>query len=95
MTTDSLIQLLPNDGQPGLILRWPDGCQPAFQRGIDRAQDWLDNPYSGWLWTSFLVERDWWPSGCPRQAFEIGFLGRVHQRLCSPLGGDHEARQAR
>lgn len=94
MTTESLIQLPPHDGHPGFTLRWPDGCQLAFQRGIDRAQDWLDNPHSGWLWTSFLVERDWWSAGCPRQAFEIGFLIRIHQRLCSPLGGNHEARQA-
>lgn len=94
MITRSLIQLPPHDGHPGLNLHWPEGCQPAFERGMERAQDWLDNKHSGWLWTTFLVERDWWPAGCSRQAFEIGFLSRIHQRLCSPLGGSHEARLA-
>jgi len=33
-----------------------------------------------------------WPQDC-QLAFEIGFLGRVHPRLCSPFGGAHQARQ--
>ncbi|WP_369959469.1 LasR-specific antiactivator QslA [Pseudomonas benzenivorans] len=31
--------------------------------------------------------------GAQRRAFEIGFLSRVHQRLCSPFGGNHQARK--
>ncbi|TRO35684.1 hypothetical protein EQ831_17020 [Pseudomonas sp. ALS1279] len=32
-----------------------------------------------------------YPPGAQRHAFELGFLSRIHQRLCSPLGGGHQA----
>lgn len=88
-----IIYLPPADGHPGADISWPEDCRQAFNRGVDRAQDWLSNAHSGWLWTSFIVERDWLPPGNQRRAFEVGFLSRVHQRLCSPLGGNHQARR--
>jgi hypothetical protein len=36
---------------------------------------------------SMRIKRDALPAGVQRRAFEIGFLSRMHQRLCSPLGG--------
>lgn len=94
MTGRFLIQLPSHDGHAGATIDWPEDCQQAFARGVARAQDWLGNAHSGWLWTTLMVERDWLPPGSQRRAFEVGFLSRIHQRLCSPLGGNHQARQA-
>lgn len=92
MTERFLTQLPSHDGHPGATIDWPEDCQQAFARGVARAQDWLTNANSGWLWTGLIVERDWLPPGTQRRAFEIGFLSRLHQRLCSPLGGNHQAK---
>jgi len=58
------------------------------------AQAWLGDDNTGWLWANLIIERDALPAGMQRRAYEIGFLSRVHQRLCSPYGGSHQARQA-
>lgn len=94
MSPPFVTRLPANDGHPGTAIHWTEDCEAAFNRGVARAQDWLSNRHSGWLWTTFIVERDWLPPGDQRRAFEVGFLSRVHQRLCSPLGGNHEARLA-
>lgn len=54
--------------------------------GVKLAQFWLDSFCSGWLWAVMIAERDLLPRAIDRRAFEVGFLGRVHQRLRS-----HEA----
>lgn len=95
MSTRFLTHLPSHDGHPGAVIDWPEECQQAFARGVALAEDWLGNANSGWLWTGLLVERNGWPLGTQRHAFEVGFLSRIHQRLCSPLGGNHQARLAR
>ena len=47
----------------------------------------------GRSYANLIIERDALPPGAQRRAFEIGFLSRVHQRLCSPYGGNHQARK--
>ncbi|WPC04212.1 LasR-specific antiactivator QslA [Pseudomonas benzenivorans] len=85
--------LPPHDGHRGAIIKWPVNCHEAFDRGVASAQAWLSNDDSGWLWANLIIERDALPPGAQRRAFEIGFLSRVHQRLCSPFGGNHQARK--
>jgi len=74
------------DGQPGVEITWSTDCKEAFDSGIKLAQFWLDSACSGWLWAVMIAERDLLPRAIDRRAFEVGFLGRVHQRLRS-----HEA----
>ncbi len=74
------------DGQPGVEITWSTDCKEAFENGIKLAQFWLDSACSGWLWAVMIAERDLLPRAIDRRAFEVGFLGRVHQRLRS-----HEA----
>lgn len=85
--------LATHDGHRGAIIKWPINCHHAFDQGVASAQAWLSSDNSGWLWANLIIERDVLPSAAQRRAFEIGFLSRVHQRLCSPLGGNHQARQ--
>lgn len=84
-----------HDGQRGAVIKWPKDCQQAFDQSVASAQTWLSNDDTGWLWADLIVEREVLPLGAQRRAFEIGFLSRVHQRLCSPFGGSHQARQTR
>ncbi|KJU77249.1 hypothetical protein N619_32320 [Ectopseudomonas oleovorans] len=55
--------------------------------------DIVPMPSERWLWANLLLERQLFPPGAQRHAFELGFLSRIHQRLCSPLGGEHQARR--
>lgn len=55
------------------------------------ASTWLETANSGELWANLLLERPLFPPGAQRHAFELGFLSRIHQRLCSPLGGEGQA----
>ena len=87
--------LASHDNQHGAVIKWSQDCQQAFAKGVTCAQAWLDNDETGWLWANLIVERDALPAGLQRRAFEVGFLSRMHQRLCSPLGGNHQARQTR
>ena len=80
------------DGQSGLTIRWPEECQAAIDQGLDMAERWLTNPESDWLWLPLAIERLRYPPGFARMAFEVGYLTRLHQRLCSPLGGSHAAK---
>jgi hypothetical protein len=80
-----------HDGHRGAVIKWSQNCQQAFEQGLACANTWLHNDDSGWLWANLIVERDAWPPGIQRRAFEIAFLSRVHQRLCSPAGGNHQA----
>lgn len=82
-----------HDGQRGAVIKWPQDCQPAFDKGVTCAQAWLSNDDTGWLWANLIIERNALPAAVQRRAFEIGFLSRVHQRLCSPFGGNHQARE--
>lgn len=75
--------LPPNDGHPGLEITWATDCREAFNQGARLAQSWLDNARSGWLWSVMIAERDLLPRAIERRAFEVGFLSRVHQRICS------------
>ncbi len=82
-----VVTYLPShDGQPGTEISWATDCREAFNRGVKLAQSWLDSTFGGWLWAVMIAERDLLPRAIDRRAFEVGFLGRVHQRLCS-----HEA----
>ncbi|MGH8352196.1 MAG: LasR-specific antiactivator QslA [Pseudomonas sp.] len=90
------VSYLPGyDEQSPALITWSEDCQAAFTQGAESAQAWLASAHTGWLWASLIVERECLPPGNQRRAFEVGFLSRVHQRLCSPLGGQHEARQTR
>ncbi|WPC05858.1 LasR-specific antiactivator QslA [Pseudomonas benzenivorans] len=82
------------DGHRGAIIKWPQDCLQAFDKGVASAQAWLTTDDTGWLWANLIIERDALPPGLQRRAFEIGFLSRVHQRLCSPYGGNHQALKA-
>ena len=82
-----------HDGQRSAVIEWPWDCQQAFDKGVACAQTWLSNNDTGWLWANMILERDVLPGGLQRRAFEVGFLSRVHQRLCSPFGGNHQARK--
>ncbi|MFG0585805.1 LasR-specific antiactivator QslA [Pseudomonas sp. zjy_9] len=72
------------DGHPGVEIIWAADCREAFNQGARLAQSWLDNARSGWLWAVMIAERDLLPRAIERRAFEVGFLSRVHQRICSP-----------
>ena len=87
-------QLSAYDDHPGALVGWPEDCRQAFTQGVLCAQAWLGDDDSGWLWANMIVERDSLPRAGQRRAFEVGFLSRIHQRLCSPQGGRHQARQA-
>ena len=82
-----------HDDQRGAVITWPRDYRQAFAQGVICAQAWLGNDDSGWLWANLIAERDMLPPGAQRRAFEIGFLSRLHQRLCSPFGGNHQARK--
>jgi hypothetical protein len=76
--------LPPHDGHPGMEINWAADCRQAVNPGVSFAQTWLDNARSGWLWAVMIAERDLLPCAIERRAFEVGFLSRIHQRLCSP-----------
>ncbi len=79
-----VVTYLPShDGQPGTEIAWAADCREAFNRGVKLAQSWLDSAFGGWLWAVMIAERDLLPRAIDRRAFEVGFLGRIHQRLCS------------
>lgn len=82
-----------HDGQPAAVFGLSENCQASFTHGMQQAQAWLDDANSTWLWANLLLERQLFPPGAQRHAFELGFLSRIHQRLCSPLGGGHLARR--
>ncbi|XLY87185.1 LasR-specific antiactivator QslA [Ectopseudomonas mendocina] len=84
MSKGVMTYLPPHDGQPGLEITWATDCSKAFNQGATLAQSWLDNARSGWLWAVMIAERDLLPCAIERRAFEVGFLSRVHQRICSP-----------
>ncbi|MGE8359395.1 LasR-specific antiactivator QslA [Pseudomonas sp.] len=91
---ERLMTHLPaHDGHPAAAFGLGEDCQESFARGVQQAQAWLDATDSGWLWANLLLERQLFPPGAQRHAFELGFLSRVHQRLCSPLGGEHVAQR--
>jgi hypothetical protein len=75
--------LPPNDGHPGVEIAWAADCREAFNQGVRLAQTWLDNARSGWLWAVMIAERDLLPCAIERRAFEVGFLSRIHPRMCS------------
>jgi len=83
MSKGVMTYLPPHDGHPGMELTWAADCREAFDQGVKLAQTWLDNARSGWLWAVMIAERDLLPRAIDRRAFEVGFLGRVHQRLNS------------
>lgn len=93
MAERHITHLPTHDGHPGAAFGWNEQSQASFIHGVQQAQAWLDDANSGWLWANLLVERQLFPPGAQRHAFELGFLSRIHQRLCSPLGGGHQARR--
>ncbi len=84
--------LPPNDDHPGMEIAWAADCREAFNQGVKLAQTWLDNARSGWLWAVMIAERDLLPCAMERRAFEVGFLGRIHQRVCSQKHCDQTVR---
>lgn len=89
----SVITYLPyNDGHPGMEIAWAADCREAFNQGVRLAQTWLDNARSGWLWAVMIAERDLLPCAIERRAFEVGFLSRIHQRMCSHQGCGEQAK---
>ncbi|WP_415754420.1 LasR-specific antiactivator QslA [Pseudomonas leptonychotis] len=84
--------LQAHDGYPGIEIIWAADCRQAFNQGVKLAQAWLDNAKSGWLWAAMIAERDLLPCAIERRAFEVGFLSRIHQRICSHQGSDEQSR---
>lgn len=82
--------LSPHDGHPGMEIIWAADCRQAFNQGVKLAQTWLDNARSGWLWAIMIAERDLLPCALERRAFEVGFLSRIHQRICSHQGNEQQ-----
>ncbi|MNZ15259.1 hypothetical protein D3C78_322050 [compost metagenome] len=89
-----ITHLPPRDGHPGADITWSGECRKAFGRGVSLAQTWLDNARTTWLWAVMIAERDQLPTALERQAFEVGFLGRIHQRLCVPTEKIRERQMA-
>ncbi|WP_367305256.1 LasR-specific antiactivator QslA [Ectopseudomonas hydrolytica] len=83
MSKSVMTCLPPHDGHPGVEITWAADCSEAFNQGVMLAQTWLDNARTGWLWAVMIAERDLLPCAIERRAFEVGFLSRVHQRICS------------
>jgi len=83
MSKGVMTYLPPHDGHPGMEIAWATDCRKAFNQGVKLAQTWLDNVRSGWLWAVMIAERDLLPCAIERRAFEVGFLSRIHQRMCS------------
>lgn len=81
-----------HDGHPGMEIIWAADCRQAFNQGVKLAQSWLDNARSGWLWAAMIAERDLITSAIEKRAFEVGFLSRIHQRICSCQCGDEPTR---
>ncbi len=94
MAEPYVIRLSARDEHPGAEFGWSEENQASFDQGVQQAQAWLDDANSGWLWANLLLERQLHTAGPQRHAFELGFLSRIHQRLCSPFGGGHQARSA-
>ncbi|ARS49326.1 hypothetical protein PSMEN_13390 [Ectopseudomonas mendocina] len=86
MSKGVMTYLPPHDGHPGMEIVWAADCREAFDQGVKLAQTWLDNIRSGWLWAVMIAERDLLPCAIERRAFEVGFLSRIHQRMCSSQG---------
>jgi len=93
MSKPNISYLPTHDGHRSAVIRWSGDCHQAFDKGVASAQTWLGNDNTGWLWADLILQRDALPSAAQRRAFEVGFLSRVHQRLCSPFGGNHQARR--
>ncbi len=94
--SDSITTHLPaHDGHSGLELTWAADCRQAFNQGVALAQSWLDNARDGWLWAIMIAERDLLPCAIERRAFEVGFLSRIHQRICSRRCTEQQVRERR
>jgi len=92
MSKSVMTYLPPQDGHPGMEIVWAADCREAFDQGVKLAQTWLDNARSGWLWAVMIAERDLLPCAIERRAFEVGFLSRIHQRMCSHQGRGEQAK---
>lgn len=92
MSKGVMTYLPPHDGHPGMEITWAADCREAFDQGVKLAQTWLDNIRSGWLWAVMIAERDLLPCAIERRAFEVGFLSRIHQRMCSHQGCGEKAK---
>lgn len=91
MSKGVVVYLPSHDDQPGAEIAWAADCRDAFNRGVKLAQSWLDSACGGWLWAVMIAERDLLPRAIDRRAFEVGFLGRVHQRLHAHSVGSQSA----
>lgn len=92
MSKGVMTYLPPQDGHPGMEITWAADCREAFDQGVKLAQTWLDNARSGWLWAVMIAERDLLHCAIARRAFEVGFLSRIHQRMCSHQGSSERAK---
>ncbi|MHC4006326.1 LasR-specific antiactivator QslA, partial [Pseudomonas aeruginosa] len=78
---DLMVEIPPADRQPGLSLLWPVPAQPAIDKGVRQAENWLADQIEGQLWTAFAFGRDSLPTPMQKTAFEVAFLTRLQQRL--------------
>lgn len=56
-------------------------AQPAIDKGVRQAENWLADQIEGQLWTAFAFGRDSLPTPMQKTAFEVAFLTRLQQRL--------------
>ncbi len=63
---DLMVEIPPADRQPGLSLLWPVPAQPAIDKGVRQAENWLADQIEGQLWTAFAFAATACPHRCRR-----------------------------
>ncbi len=71
------------DGQPGWLLFWPEDAQQAANHGVACAEKWLMKAKPKPLWTCWQKGRALHSQPFQLQAYDLGFMTRLQQRLRS------------
>jgi len=79
--------LPPADGQPGLAMDWPPGCQLVMDAAARRVERWFDEQHKTNLWIALHIGRNEQQSYAQRLAYETAFLWRLQQRLMANESG--------
>ncbi|TBU74674.1 hypothetical protein DNK06_05980 [Pseudomonas daroniae] len=73
---------IPSFGsQSAIVLDCPLALQPIVDEGMRDADDWCNDPHSRQLWRQLAYSRALYDPDGARQAFEMGYLNRLQQRL--------------
>ncbi len=71
------------DGQPGWLLFWPVDAQQAANHGVAVAEKWLSKANPKPLWACWHKGRVLHNQSFQLQAYDLGFMTRLQQRLRS------------